>query len=111
MFEDTVHTDVKNKQPDIVGYGDVHNAFIQHIQGKTLFNTGSVGNPLDVTQASYVILEGQYGSEKSSSFSIQFVRVPYDIEFAIQLARLAKMPDLEPYIIELTTARYRGIKK
>ncbi|OAS86691.1 MULTISPECIES: metallophosphoesterase family protein [Metabacillus] len=112
MFENSVHTGVKNKQPDIVGYGDVHNAFIQHIQGKTLFNTGSVGNPLDVTQASYVILEGQYGfSEKSSSFSIQFVRVPYDIEFAIQLARLAKMPDLEPYIIELTTARYRGIKK
>jgi protein phosphatase len=111
MFENSLHTGVENKMPDIVGYGDVHNAFIQHIQGKTLFNTGSVGNPLDVTQASYVILEGQYGSEKSSSFSIQFVRVPYDIEFAIQLARLAEMPDLEPYIIELTTGRYRGIKK
>jgi protein phosphatase len=36
--------------------------------------------------------------------------VPYDIEYAIQLAKKAKMPDLEPYIQELTTARYRGFK-
>ncbi|MGM0873333.1 MAG: metallophosphoesterase family protein [Bacillota bacterium] len=110
MFEHTEETGGINRTPDVVGYGDVHHAFIQHFHGKTLFNTGSVGNPLDITQASYTILEGEYGFDGNSSFSVQFVRVPYDIEHAIQLAKNAKMPDLEPYIQELTTARYRGFK-
>jgi protein phosphatase len=110
MFENTSETGNDYKMPDIVGYGDVHQAFIQHFHGKTLFNVGSVGNPLDLTQASYTILEGNYGSEENSSFSTQFVRVPYDIEYAIQLAKQVNMPDLEPYIQELTTARYRGKK-
>lgn len=110
MFEHTEETGGISRTPDVVGYGDVHQAFIQHFHGKTLFNTGSVGNPLDIIQASYTVLEGEYGSKDSSSFSVQFVRVPYDIEYAIQLAKKAKMPDLEPYIQELTTARYRGFK-
>ncbi|WP_078427071.1 metallophosphoesterase family protein [Alkalihalobacterium alkalinitrilicum] len=98
------------KEPDVVGYGDVHNAYVQNLQGKTLFNCGSVGNPLEITQASYAILEGEYQSEQLSSFSIQFVRVPYDIELAIQQAKDVNMPELEDYIKELTTARYRGLK-
>ncbi|WP_226668480.1 metallophosphoesterase family protein [Metabacillus litoralis] len=110
MFDDTEHTGFNKISPDVVGYGDVHQAFIQHFQGKTLFNAGSVGNPLDLTQASYTILEGDYQSNKESSMAIQFVRVPYDIELAIQLAKNKEMPDLQPYIKELTTAKYRGIK-
>ncbi|OLO40431.1 metallophosphatase family protein [Alkalihalophilus pseudofirmus] len=98
------------KEPDVVGYGDVHNAYVQNLQGKTLFNCGSVGNPLEITQASYAILEGEYQSEQLSSFSIQFVRVPYDIELAIQQAKDVNMPELDDYIKELTTARYRGLK-
>jgi protein phosphatase len=38
------------------------------------------------------------------------MRVPYDIERAIQQAQEAQMPDLEPYIVELRTGRYRGSK-
>jgi protein phosphatase len=110
MFENTDKTGRIDKIPDVVGYGDVHQSFIQHFHGKTLFNTGSVGNPLDLTQASYSILEGSYGTKDLTSFSIQFVRVPYDIEHAIQLAKDANMPDLEPYIQELRTASYRGAK-
>ncbi|WP_209122190.1 metallophosphoesterase [Alkalihalobacillus sp. BA299] len=98
------------KEPDVVGYGDVHNAYVQNLQGKTLFNCGSVGNPLEITQASYAILEGEYQSEQLRSFSIQFVRVPYDIDLAIQQAKDVNMPELEDYIKELTTARYRGLK-
>jgi protein phosphatase len=111
MFEHTENIEGSSKTPDIVGYGDVHQAFIQHFYGKTLFNPGSVGNPLDLTQAPYSILEGDYKSKDCSSFSIQFVRVPYDIEHAIKLAIDAKMPDLEPYIQELRTGQYRGAKK
>lgn len=111
MFEDTEHTGFNKNTPDIVGYGDVHQAFIQHLLGKTLFNVGSVGNPLDLTTASYTILEGEYQSQVESSMSIQCVRVPYDIELAIHIAKDKKMPDLLPYIQELTTAKYRGIKE
>jgi putative phosphoesterase len=96
--------------PDVVGYGDVHNAFIQHFQGKTLFNVGSVGNPLDVTQASYCILEGDSGEERTTPFSIHFVRVPYDIELAVKQAEQADVPSLPYYIRELRTGIYRGIQ-
>ncbi|WP_216828080.1 metallophosphoesterase family protein [Alkalihalobacterium elongatum] len=112
MFHNSDKTEnlVGAKEPDVVGYGDVHNAYLQNFQGKTLFNCGSVGNPLEITQASYAILEGDYQSKRISSFSIQFVRVPYDIDLAIEQAKVAKMPELEEYIKELKTAKYRGLK-
>lgn len=113
MFENTESTEniAGNRKPDVVCYGDVHNAFQQNLMGKTLCNVGSVGNPLDMTQASYAILEGDYNEHEKGVFSIQLVRVPYDIELSIQLAREAEMPELEEYIQELTTAKYRGLKK
>ncbi|MBP3949551.1 metallophosphoesterase family protein [Bacillus suaedae] len=112
LFENSDQTEniEGTRRPDIVGYGDIHNAFIQHLEGKTLFNVGSVGNPLDLTQASYVILEGEYLSKQEETFSIQFRRVPYNIKLAIERAKEAMMPELEDYIQELTTAKYRGLK-
>lgn len=95
-------------QADIAGYGDIHNAFLQHLDGKTLLNVGSVGNPLDLTQASYLIMEGDYGACTAAPLNLQFARVPYDIELAVQQAQESGMPDLEPYIRELRTAEYRG---
>lgn len=95
--------------PDVTGYGDIHNAYVQHIEGKTLFNVGSVGNPLDLAQSSYAILEGTRGSKEAGAFSIQIVRVPYDIEEAVRQAQEAGMPELEEYVRELRTARYRGL--
>lgn len=98
-------------EADVVGYGDIHNAYIQNFFGKTLFNVGSVGNPLEITQASYAIIEGEYQSKEPSAFSIQLVRVPYDIELSIKQAVDDNMPSLEAYILELRTARYRGNKR
>lgn len=97
--------------PDIVGYGDIHNAYMQHLQGRLLFNTGSVGNPLDAPEASYAILEGDYLSEEISSYSLQFARIPYDIEQAVQDARDAGIPALDYYIKELRTGVYRGMQQ
>jgi protein phosphatase len=113
LFENTIHTNSirEEREPDIICYGDVHNAYIQNFEGKTLCNVGSVGNPLEITQASYAILEGEYGLEKTGSFSTQLIRVPYNIDLAINQAIDMRMPDLEPYIQELKTARYRGLKK
>jgi protein phosphatase len=113
LFENTIHTEniVGNREPDVVCYGDIHNAYIQNFNGRTLCNVGSVGNPLEITQASYSIMEGEYGREEPSSFSIQQIRVPYDINQSIRVAKEMEMPEIEPYILELTTARYRGLKK
>lgn len=112
MFENLELTGKRQDQPkpDVVGYGDVHNAYMQNFLGKTLFNTGSVGNPLEITQASYVVLEGHYGSQDHSSFSVNFIRVPYDIALSIEQATSSEMPELQAYIHELRTAQYRGLK-
>ncbi|MCQ4087072.1 metallophosphoesterase [Saccharibacillus sp. JS10] len=100
---------VEPVKADVVGYGDIHNAYTQMMNGRMLFNTGSVGNPLDMTQASYVILEGDPGEKRKTRFDLTFARVPYDIELAITQAKNVNMPDLEPYIREITTGRYRGM--
>ena len=108
MFANTEFTGFDSPEPDVVGYGDIHAAYILPVSRKTLFNVGSVGNPLDEPLASYVLLEGKLGSDKSAPFSIQIVRLPYDIEGAIDIAKEMSMPELEPYAKELRTAIYRG---
>lgn len=99
------------RKSDILGYGDIHHAYIQNFRNKTLFNTGSVGNPLDMPMTSYVILSGDYNSKKVSEFNINIIRLPYDIEKAVEDAKKSEMPDLKPYIKELRTAIYRGRMK
>lgn len=99
------------EEADVVGYGDIHGAYIDTLYGKTLFNVGSVGNPLDIPQASYAIIEGVYGARESSSILISNVRVPYDIDLAISQALETDMPDLQEYIDELRTAIYRNSNK
>lgn len=99
------------EEADVVGYGDIHGAYVDSLRGKILFNVGSVGNPLDIPQASYAIMEGEYGGRETTSFSITNVRVPYDIELAVNQALEAGMPDLQAYIDELRTAIYRKSKK
>lgn len=114
MFQNTEMTiegSLGKLLPDVVGYGDVHHGFVQNFKGKTLFNVGSVGNPLDIPQASYAIIEGFYNCKKLNSFSIHLVRVPYDIDLAIKQAKDSDMPELEPYIQELRTAKFRGLSK
>lgn len=106
MFDNTPFTGTASR-PDVVGYADIHVAFQHHIQHRLLFNTGSVGNPIDMTLASYAILEGVYGSAQSAPFGVQTVRVPYDIERAVRQAELSDMPERDEFIAELRTAVYR----
>lgn len=117
MFEHTAMTGgLRNAPtPDIVGYGDIHTSFFTPLtnpwteadslterRGRLVFNVGSVGLPYDgVPQASYVIVEGEYEKEEASVFSMQFVRVSYDIEKAIHLAQLKKIPNVKKYIFEV----------
>lgn len=108
MFENTTFTGAQ-AAPDLVGYGDLHVAFSLAVAGKTLFNVGSVGNPLDMPTASYGVLEGSYGSATPSGWSLSIRRVPYDIEAAIAAGYASGMPDADAYANELRTARYRGL--
>lgn len=105
MFTNTDFTG-HTPEPEVVGYGDIHDAYLLHFPLKTLFNVGSVGNPLDIPQASYVILEGVVDSIALEPFAIHFMRVPYDIELAIQQAQAEKMPFFDAYAHELRTAEY-----
>ncbi|MEW9701095.1 metallophosphoesterase [Paenibacillus sp. SI8] len=111
MFEPSSLCVEEMQAADMAGYGDVHNAYLQNLNGRTLFNVGSVGNPLDMPQASYAILEGRYDSREAAALNIQLVRVPYDIELAVQQAKEEEMPELEPYIIELRTGTYQRKKQ
>src|SRR6266699_2876503 len=59
MFTNTAFTG-NTCEPDVVGYGDIYCAFVMPLHQQMLFNVGSVGNPLDMPQASYAIIEGTY---------------------------------------------------
>lgn len=107
MFDNTPFAGLAN-EPDIVGYGDIHSAYAVNFEGRTLFNAGSVGNPLDMPLACYAILEGVFGTATIHPWSLQFVRLPYDIEAEIAVAEASGMPDLDHYAKELRTAVYRG---
>lgn len=107
MFDSTDFTGY-GFDPDVVGYGDIHTAYLRSLHHRVLFNVGSVGNPLDQPLACYATLEGSRETHVACPLSIAVVRVPYDIERAISEATAEDMPDLEPYASELRTARYRG---
>lgn len=109
MFENTEMTG-DGPMPDVVGYADIHDAYIESHEGRTLFNIGSVGNPLDEPTPSYVILEGVRDTVERAPFGIQFVRVPYDIEAEIAVAEELRMPERDVWAVELRTARYRGLQ-
>lgn len=100
--------DDEDCESDIVGYGDIHEAYVKYLKGtKVLFNVGSVGTPYDNTpMPSYVILEGEYGSKTISNFSITFYRVQYDVELAIEQAIEAGLPKIDMYINEMRTGTY-----
>ncbi|HXW47598.1 MAG TPA: metallophosphoesterase family protein [Streptosporangiaceae bacterium] len=96
--------------PDVVGYGDIHAAYLEMRDGLTLFNVGATGNPLDDPCAPYVVLEGAAGSQDPAPFSVQFTRVPYDIEAEIAVARKLGMPEADAYAGELRDGIYRGAR-
>jgi predicted phosphodiesterase len=96
-------------EPTMVGYGDVHDAYVETYRGRTLFNVGSVGNPLDEPTASYAILEGVPSSDEPAPFGLQIVRVPYDVEAELAVASDLGMPQYEPWQRELRTGVYRGL--
>lgn len=108
MFANTPATG-DGQEPTVVGYGDTHDPYYEvDRQKRTLFNTGSVGNCMNDPTPVYVIIEGVLGSADEAPFSLQFVRVPYDVEAELAVAWEMGMPELEGYTAELRHGIYRG---
>ncbi len=104
-------------EPDIVGYGHIHTPFVVRHKNKTLFNTGSVGIPVEMmnsdandksnkfsTLASYIIIEGYYDSKVLASISFNLVRVPYDIKKEIDALEASNSPNKNMVIRSLKGA-------
>ncbi len=74
-----------------------------------MFNVGSVGNPLDINQASFVIIqENEMIGQKVLDFV--FKRIVYNIEEELVIAKAVNMPKYTEYEKELRTAVYRNRK-
>lgn len=95
---------------DIVAYGDIHGSHINSINGRMIFNTGSVGNPLDGTRASYAIIKGKLYSKVEDYFDVKIVKIDYDRKLAIKNAIESNMPCIDDYVDEINTGIYRGHK-
>lgn len=122
MFEPTQNTCSK-MIADIVIYGHTHQQYMDRFYNKTIINTGSVGNPVDVirneskdssflatTAANYLIIEGDYGShDYGSNISFQFLKVPYDIDKELEMEYLNLEKD--DYRLEMTVGKYRDMAK
>ena len=100
MFENTkfLGKSEDDPTPDIVGYAHIHSPNLFRYKNKLIFNTGSVGLPIEIdntdldrdlshfsTMSSYVILEGNLNSKELSSYSMQLVRLTYDANKEILL--------------------------
>lgn len=117
--ENTLSADIA----DIIIYGHTHIQYLDKLYNRTIINVGSVGNPIEVihndiydanikevTQANYLIVEGNLGSkEYDTSLSFQFIRVPYNIEKELNSEKINI--EKEHYIKELTQGKYRDTKK
>lgn len=119
LFENTdfIGKTDEDPNPDIVGFGHIHTPFLVRHKNKTIFNTGSVGIPVEMrndnendesnkfsTVASYTILEGYYGKTELDTISFNSVRVPYNIKQEVEDLEKSDMPNKEVIIRTLTSA-------
>jgi protein phosphatase len=94
-----------------VGYGDIHVAYVLNfpgfipefssVQGRLLFNVGSVGNPMDMPIPVYGILGAGSGLE------LTLVRVPYDNELECKRAVTSGLPQPKRYLEQTRFAGFR----
>ncbi|HEY9450722.1 MAG TPA: metallophosphoesterase family protein [Gemmatimonadaceae bacterium] len=77
------------KGGDVICFGHTHKPWHRVIEGIHFVNTGSVGRPKDGDwRAGYALLEVGHGAP-----TVEFVRVPYDLERATRAIRESELPD------------------
>lgn len=114
---------ISNQVADIAIYGHIHTPFMQRMYNRTIINTGSVGNSLDVfrndqkdgnvkntTVANYLIIYGNYNSKNiDEKISYELVSIPYDIEK--ELASNIDNIEMSSYEEEIKKGKYRDMDK
>ena len=101
LFLNNETTGDASPEPRVVIYGDIHFAWSRTENCRTVLNCGAVGNPLDEPTASYIMLDDEVGELRW-----ELIRVPYDIEAELAVARELDMPKLQAWEHELRTAEY-----
>lgn len=109
---------------DIVVFGHLHYSSLLRFYNKIMINCGSVGSsacplydeklnssPNEITQAHYLILEGEFNLKKRANISFSFESVCYDIEKELADNNEQNNTDLEDYKNELRFGRYRNIDR
>jgi predicted phosphodiesterase len=77
------------KAGDVIAFGHTHLPWHREVGGIHFVNTGSVGRPKDGDwRAGYVLLDVGEGS-----VGVEFIRVEYDLERAMQGIRRSDLPD------------------
>ena len=113
---------ISNNKADIIIYGHIHTPYMQRIYNRTIINTGSVGNAMDVfrnpdkdadvlntTVANYVILTGNLDSKEMSELNYEFINLPYDIDK--ELSFNDDNVEKESYYEEMKYGKYRDMEK
>lgn len=114
---------ISDQMADVVIYGHIHTPFMQRIYNRTIINTGSVGNSLDVfrndkkdgnvkntTVANYLIISGNYNSQNiDEKISYELISIPYDIDKELK----SNIDNIEMlfYEEEIRNGRYRDMDK
>ena len=114
---------ISNELADVVIYGHIHTPFIQRIYNRTIINTGSVGNSIDVfrndakdgnvgntTVANYLVISGFLNSNNiNQQISYELISIPYDIDK--ELEANTDNIELESYEEEIRNGKYRDMQK
>ena len=122
LFLPSQNTESQNKA-DVVVYGHIHTAYLQRIYNRTIINTGSVGNAIDVirndekdgnnnftTLANYLIINGNLNStNEKDSISFELVSIPYDKDKEIK-SNIDNI-EFDDYKTEITKGKYRDMEK
>lgn len=109
---------------DIVVFGHLHYSTMIRFYNKIMINCGSVGasacplydkklnsSPDEITQAHYLIMEGNYNSKERDNISFAFESVCYDIEKELADNNEQNNDTLEDYCAELRYGKYRNIDR
>ena len=87
-FLEKMARDVGARAGDLICFGHTHKPWQRDVNGIRFVNTGSVGRPRDGDpRACYVML-----TMEGSEARVEFVRVTYDINDAVQAIRMSGLP-------------------
>lgn len=109
---------------DIVVFGHLHYSTMLRFYNKIFINCGSVGastcplydqnlnsSPNEITQAHYLIIDGEFNSKEKGNISFSFESVSYDIEKELADNNEQNNMDLDDYKNELRFGKYRNIDR